>query len=245
MNYAIIYKMSFKKIKILILVIGTMAVFWTVNLALAAEPLLLFSWKAQNFVPDWFGGKSLPINQTKILMSFEAVSQSQADLGKIMDVSEKEISWYVNDKTVGKGKGLKSVTVTKDDFPRDSIDVKIKGEFYDADAKESYFVNKYFTVPISEPEIVLSYKKTENYFSLNETARFDLFPFFFNVASDFLDIGWRVNEREINPLLRENLFLDLKVSDMPPTGQVRISASAKNARDVLEDASKSLIFKVY
>ena len=109
----------------------------------------------------------------------------------------------------------------------------------------SYFVNKYFTVPISEPEIVLSYKKTENYFSLNETARFDLFPFFFNVASDFLDIGWRVNEREINPLLRENLFLDLKVSDMPPTGQVRISASAKNARDVLEDASKSLIFKVY
>ncbi|MFA6136229.1 MAG: hypothetical protein WC705_02635 [Candidatus Paceibacterota bacterium] len=234
-----IFRINFVLISVFCLLVG----FLFINVALAEEPEVIFSWKANSYAPEWFGGKIFPINQSKITTSFEAVSQNNSDFGKILNLSSKNIKWFVNNSLYKEGKGLKSVVITKDDFPRDNIEVKINFEIFDENKNYNLFVNRYFSIPIVSPEIVISHKKTDLLVSLNEKINFKAFPFFFSGSLKNLTAKWTVNSIQVERDF-ENLFdLVLNIASESPTKQVTVEGFINNLNNQRESASKSILFK--
>lgn len=210
---------------------------------LAAEPQALFSWKAQNYVPVWYEGKSFPINRTTITASFEAVSQSRADFGKIIDLSNTDIKWYFNNNLVKEGNNLKTISVVKDDFPRNVVNIKVSFNFSDSDSGENYVTNQYLAIPIYSPDVVILTNKQDLTTSVNGILNLKAVPFFFNAVSDYLNLNWSVNGQSV-PLGSDPYGLDLKIGSDVPYQQARINISASNPDNVLEQASKSILFNV-
>ncbi|MCL5004571.1 MAG: hypothetical protein M1170_01335, partial [Patescibacteria group bacterium] len=55
----------------------------------------LTTWKADGFVPAWYEGKILPSRGSRVSVSFELLKN-----GKISDLSNVVVRWYVNDNLV-------------------------------------------------------------------------------------------------------------------------------------------------
>ncbi|BCX15914.1 MAG: hypothetical protein KatS3mg098_143 [Candidatus Parcubacteria bacterium] len=236
-----------KKLWLVIGIFGGL-LFFSIRDTRAAEPLFVFSWKALNFAPSWYQGKILPVNQTKIVVSFEAISTNKSDYGKVLDLSNRNIIWYVNGEKLTQGRGLQQVVITKDNFPHDALEVNIRGEYFDTDLTSLQntpsLYNKRFYIPITEPEAVLSYKKNDNYFTVGEVANFNLFPFFFNASDNFLKVNWRVNNSWIQPSNDNEFSLKLEIADIPPSGYVTLVGAVYNLKNKLENSSKSITFNV-
>ncbi|MCX7616164.1 MAG: hypothetical protein N2Z68_02120 [Patescibacteria group bacterium] len=220
------------------------------GVARASEPLFIFSWKALNFAPSWYPGKVLPVNQTKIIVSFEAISTNQEDYGKVLNLDDKNVIWFVNGVKVAQGKGLKSIVLTKDDFPRSELEINIKGEYQDNDLsfqnKNLPLYNKHFYIPLTKPEITLSNKKIDDNIKVGEVVEFKLIPFFFNVENaDFLITSWRINDNYLQSSEEDRFSLRVEVADLPPTGLLVVTGAVENLKDRLETVSKSIIFNVY
>ena len=72
----------------------------------ASSPQFLVTWKTSgSYIPSFYLGKALPTYGSQITASLELVSQ-----GKILDLSNQTIYWYLEDNLVGGGVGVQQVT---------------------------------------------------------------------------------------------------------------------------------------
>lgn len=75
------------------------------------QPAQVFiTWKARNFYPSYFEGKALPTLNSPVTVSMEAAKN-----GAWLDTSPYDISWELDGKYIGGGRGVKQATfiVTK------------------------------------------------------------------------------------------------------------------------------------
>jgi len=204
------------------------------------SPEFLVSWRALNFVPSDYRGKSLPSKSSKVEIGFDVI-----DGNKIANLSQNNISWYLGNNQINSGVGMKTTVITIPTEMDQAVRVTIAGY-------KGAELDFGFLLPISKPKIVISAKtptltaKNQRFLPVRSNL-FEARPFFFNInkLSD-VTFKWQVNNELVsgevgNP---EFLTLNLESNGKPKESQFTISAAASNNNNQLEFGSKLLNFIV-
>lgn len=207
----------------------------------AIEPTSLISWTSKNYVPSWFEGKKFPVNQSEITINIEMISNNDATKGKLVDLKNSEIRWYIDGQYYNSGNGLKSITFTNKEFAGTALDIKISVEYFDESDGGSYFVNKYFSIPVSNPEVIIKSKQQSNFISKDNSLEFDAIPFFFNSPIDLLNFRWEVDGNSVNS--NDSILVIKSKSDIPKDS-IFVNLNVSNITNIMEQARKSIVLKV-
>ncbi|HPW34167.1 MAG TPA: hypothetical protein PK367_00175 [Candidatus Paceibacterota bacterium] len=211
---------------------------------LAADPTFLVSWKANSYVPANFLGKAFPIKGSTIVASFELIGASNSDRGKIIDLKNNEVRWYINNKFFSKENNLKTISFVTDDENFSETKIKISVEYTDPDTKETIFVNKFISIPLEAPNIVITSQDPIGGLLSGVKKFFNATPFFFSTTPDKLKIQWSVEGKDINYDSVNPWILELMSDNKIPSGSdVHIGATVK---DFIKDdilAQKNIIVK--
>ncbi len=182
----------------------------------AKEPEFIFSWQAQTTTPQWYEGKAFPSYGSDIDVSFEIVEQNGSLKGNFIDISNKEVRWYINDEFVKKGNGLQHVRIKNKDYPYETLSVRVSVvDYYDSELGRSYNINHHESIPIVAPHVVGDYHKFTPDVLPSEKISLSIYPFFFNIDPDALKVSWKVNNEivSINPDSKYNLDISIPDSD--------------------------------
>lgn len=227
---------------LLIGLIGLMGLINPVKFLANAQtaPQFLVSWKSGNFVPADYSGKILPIKGSKIEMGFDLI-----DKGKVINLSNSEISWYANGELIARANGLKTANRIAGNRPEETIRISIS-DYQGAE------LEKTFLIPITNPEAILDIhaptKITNNQFGLGlSDNKFEARPFFFNISDPFneLSLSWKVNNNQIKEATDKPILeLDLTSEGKPQQTNLNLSVEIRNKLNQLELAIKSINFIV-
>lgn len=136
------------------------------------DPSLIITWKANNYVPESYLGKSLPISKTTINVALQLVENN-----KLIDLSKNEIRWYVDNKLENSGTGLTNISFAAPNLIDNPTLIRVV--VLDYNKKE---LDQFLTILITKPEAVID---AANPNQLKPT------PYFFNIPSDNkLKIDW-------------------------------------------------------
>ena len=130
----------------------------------AEEPDLIVTWKANNYTPAWYLGKKIPIAKTKVDVALQVLENN-----KLVDLSETEIRWYLDNKLRITGAGRANFSFNAPSTGQGSVIIRVSLPDY----KDSEF-NKFIVIPIKIPEIVTFKGKTD----------LKAWPYFFNVINE-------------------------------------------------------------
>ena len=212
---------------------------------LATSPTFLVSWKADNYAPLQYFGKIFPVNQTKITVSFEMVSNNPDDSGKLVDLSGSEVRWYVNDQIMYKENGRKTMSFVTSDSGGAETNVKISAEYFDKVLGYSSFVNRYLTIPLVSPEVVINNVGFSASLSQKTSSRIFAIPYFFNSDFKNLSVKWSINDQNVAVDPKDPWNLDLSLgSNYPARAIVKITAVVSNILEGLPSASKDFYLTV-
>lgn len=213
-------------------------VFLTLGMANAqSSPEFLVSWRAQNYAPAWYGGKVLPIVGTPINVGFELINA-----GKIVNLSQNTVRWYINDELVkneSDGLGIKSLkTITSDD---DNNEMRVRITIIDYAAD---ILDKIVIIPVVKPEAVIDSPYLNNRIGTGSSV-FKLIPFFFNVSSlNSLAAEWLANNISSRSSADSLWQLDLNVSSQTPSGfKINLGGTIENASRRLESATRTIMLQ--
>ena len=175
--------------------------------------IFIFNWKSNSFVPSFYQGKALPTAASEIEVSVELIRN-----GLLVNLNSREISWFVNNKLVSKGRGLQKTTFTLTNGERGDIAVRVLG--------------RTFVILIVRQELIIE--------SANQRI-FHAWPFFFNVKkmADIL-FNWRANNQEALGDVNNPNRLELDVPEEIKGMSVVLSATAQNRLNLLEFAKKTI-----
>ena len=209
----------------------------------AADPTFLVSWKASDYAPVGFSGKIFPINQTKIDVSFELVGNNDFDAGKIIDLSKGEIRWSVNGKMMLKSTGTKTFSFITNDASDTETNLKISAEYFDKNANYSYFVDKYITIPLASPDVVVSYKNIGASLAKGAANFFNAMPYFFNSPLQEISPSWNVNGQDVTPDPSDIWTIGVNLSqDYPSGSDIKIVVGANDVLNQGASVSRTFHF---
>ena len=229
---------SFLNKKSFLLIISIGFVFLNFKFVLAQTNYqFLTSWKADGFVPTWYQGKILPTRGSRVSVSFELINK-----GKISDLSNTVVRWYINDNLVkneNNGLGIKNYSFTVTDYPGNNAEIRIAMPDYNGQP-----LNKIIQIPVNSPEVIVESPA----FSLNnisKTAIFKANPFFFNVKTmKNLSFQWTANGQSTGNYAGSNI-LNFNVDPaIDPNTEISLSVVVKNLLNEMEFASKEINFKL-
>lgn len=194
----------------------------------AANPQFLVTWKAQTKVPVWYAGKALPVKDGVVLVSVSLIDSSGGGFGKLLDLSNSEIRWYLKGELVQKGKGITSLSILNKDFPGNYIDLQVSVQY--ADEQGTRFLDSYNNIPIVNPEVVIEYRNLQPFFSAGSDVAFVGHPFYF--TNQFLKSEWNLGGT--TPVAD---VYDIKIEKAPATLR-DIQFTVWNSEKNLEKAQK-------
>lgn len=200
-------------------------------------PRFMVTWQAQNFAPADFTGKLLPIANTPIDVVFNIIEN-----GKIADLANTEVRWYVNNKIQQSGRGKQALRFSAPEFGGEDQEVRISIPNY-----KNRELTKTIIIPVTAPQVIIQAPFISNEIPRGE-IRLRALPYFFNVSSiKNLRFRWLVNgtaptsnEAITNP---EELTLETP-EEIPLNNRTTVGISAQNKSDTAEVAAQSLILKV-
>lgn len=207
----------------------------------AVDPSFFVSWTSKNYVPSWFEGKKFPVNQSQITANIEMISNNATTKGKLIDLKNSEIRWYIDGEYYNSGNGLKSITFVNKEFSGTALDLKISAEYFDDSNNETYFVNKYFSIPIYNPEVSIKSKQQDNFISKDNGLEFEAVPFFFNSPINLLKFNWEVDGNSVDS---NDPLLTIKSNSDIPKNSIFVNLNVSNIVNSLEQARKSIVLKV-
>lgn len=222
------------KLKTFSLLSGAVLIFVGVSYVSAQQssPEFFISWEAQSHVPSWFPGKILPVSGSPISVSFELV-----DKGKLVDVSQEEVFWYLDDNFFRGGRGLQTISFAAPQIRGGSAELRIQINNY---KNEGRIVLQSFLIPVVKQETIIEAALPNNEFSESNIRVFG-FPYFFNL-NDVADLvfSWSVNGK--TPLNPDNeAFLDINTVGAVAGAKLHVSLTVHSERDLFKNALGSLI----
>lgn len=221
--------------------IGVIGVLGSFSFAHAADPQCIITWKSQNHAPTWFMGKIIPIRQSSVRVTLEAVSQNPADKGKILDLSNKEVRWYLNGDLVRKGTGMQELTIANNDLSGSNITGSVAFSYYDPTDNSAYFPECWFSIPVTNPLVFLSLPTSS--LPTNTTSTITAIPFFFNTADQFLVATWTVNGNQVPATEVSSLALPLSIPS-GAAGPVNVGVALSSNQDPFEQGNASYSFSL-
>ncbi len=171
------------------------------------EPTATITWQANTYAPTWYAGKALPTKGSKINLALMLI-----DGGKVIDISSKKISWFVNDNLISSGVGATTATFLTDTAIDKNYSVRALIQGYNLKNVEGAV-----GIRTTNPKISLRQAKNDT------TYIFEAIPFFFNaqILSE-LNIRWAQNGETLEPQRQVPLgYLEL---DQPTVGKHNISS---------------------
>jgi len=198
-------------------------------------PQFLISWKAQNYVPDWYSGKIFPTAGTQMEVNFELINN-----GKPADLSSAKVRWYINDKLVkneDNGLGIKKINFFAPNYFGQTMQVRIAI----VDFLGGGFMDKMIDIPVVRPEAVIDAPYKNNEIKTGKFA-FNVLPFFFNTNNkDYFSVQWSVLGQEPESQKGDPFTLDLNIDPQAPIGsRVNLSVAMNNITKILESASQTI-----
>lgn len=208
----------------------------------AAKPLILVTWEAQSSAPKWFEGKALPIEDTKVIFSVEAIGAGNLNKGKLIDLSNREIRWYIEDDLIKKGIGMKTFSEINKNISGIPLSGKVSFDYTDPDTQSREFVSQYFSIPVVRPEVVIDIKRVSDVVYLNEKIEAEGIPFFFNGPTQGLVGTWRINEQQ-RSFDASTPKIAITIGENIPNNQIQIRLLIENPKNRIEKASAVTFFK--
>lgn len=208
----------------------------------AADPEFMVSWKSNTYTPPYYQGKSLPIENSYIDVSFEMISKNANDFGKIIDISDKQVRWYINGDIVSRMDGKSELRINNNMISGSRIAVEIEVEYYN-DKGNTYFPRKRIEILISNPKVYIL-NKSKNSSLFENGLSFIAEPMFFNANKlSSLIINWSVNRDELKKENQE-FDLDINLGSGISHNKIDLSASVYNKDDSLESAQGFRVFNL-
>ncbi|MGC8775765.1 MAG: hypothetical protein ACP5QN_00395 [Minisyncoccia bacterium] len=222
------------QIKILIAILF-LSVFFLNKLVFAQNNSeeLLISWEALNYTPYDFYGKNLPSPGSTINVGFDFVQN-----GKIVDLSQNKIYWYINDNLVSNDKGVKEISFIAPNLTERVVEIRIE--------LPDFNVIKLIEIPIVKPRLIINAPFPKKEINMNE-FEVSAIPYFFNLKKydfDEININWSINGIDALGKIEDPFVLPIKVLGNNQT-IINIQAYAQNVNDESETALDeiNLIFK--
>ena len=215
-------------------IIGSVS-FGVASFAYAVEPQFMVSWKPSVYAPNWYEGKLFPTKDSTLRVSFELIDQGGVNKGKIIDIKDKEVRWYIGSDLVRKGNGLQSILIKNNLFSGDFINLKIAVDFYDSDSGSQYFTEKYFSIPVVDTKLVLVRRWMDATLAPHAQATWYAVPLFFASDPKSAVLTWTVNDQEVKPTSGNPFSLTIQSGDAGQTAEIQ--ASLENPNSVWENAS--------
>jgi hypothetical protein len=202
----------------------------------SASPTFLITWKTTgSYIPSFYIGKGLPTYGSKITASLELISPQ----GKILDLSQQTIYWYVDDTLVGGGAGAQQATFPPIGDAPNTANLRVTIPNYNG----VYLVHA-INIPMVLPEAVIYAPYPNGQFTQNPLT-VQAIPYFFNIADPSgLSYTWSVNgQAGSNAENPETAQITLPQGTQSGTG-VSASLSVENPNDsTVATASASLTYE--
>jgi hypothetical protein len=219
-----------KIIYLLIFCLGVLGIASLVTAQTASQ--VLITWQALSFAPAEYQGKILPSTGTNIKLGLELVTEN-----KLQDLSKADILWYLDEKLLGRGQGLKENVFAAHKGATDSHFVRVvvnyKNQEFDGTVD----------IPIINPRVVIETSvPTSTSISLGKNI-FQAVPYFFNISNiRELIFNWTINDQTIKG---DNLLeLNLTAPPIPSNRNLNIKITAQNLNNNLEFGTKEINLNV-
>lgn len=195
------------------------------------EPEFVITWRSQSYTPSRFSGKVFPATRSPVIVSFEILEN-----GKLVDLSEETIYWYLNDNLIEGRKGVQAASFFTGDTPGVTYDLRIQlNNFKD----RGQILAQNVKIPVAEPQAVIEASFPRNLFS-GSRITVNGEPYFFNIQSpDELKISWEVNGEAPSNLEKLNI-LDVGLTNFSSGDQVKVDLKIENPENFFEVAAKSI-----
>lgn len=150
----------------------------------ASNPQFLVTWKAANsYIPSSYIGKALPGYGSRITASLSLVSQ-----GRLLNLQNETIYWYLDDTLIGGGAGVQNITFPPFGLPPSSLVLKVELPNY-----AGGYLTHTIDIPYINPQVVIAAPFPNAQFSTNPLV-VEAIPYFFNTSSTSnLSYTWAVN----------------------------------------------------
>lgn len=192
------------------------------------EPEFLITWKTNTYVPKSFLNKVLPTDASLVNISFELV-----DRGKLINLSDSEIYWYLNDELIKGGLGIQEASFRARGVGSQNLRIKIPNY-------KGGLLMKNIIIPSVEPEVAIIAPYYQNKFQALG-LKIDAQPYFFNVTDlNELQFSWQINGQKPKNTGRPdqlNIVLNQGGTDL------KIKLNAINPKKFRERASQELNLK--
>jgi len=209
--------------------------FTIASFAYAAGPQFVVSWKPQVYAPVWYEGKLFPVKESSVRVSFEMIDQNSPNAGKVIDVSDSEVRWYVGGELVRKGNGLQSLVIKNNLYSGDVMDVRISVDFFDSQTGEQYFADKYISIPIMDRKLSLVRRWMDSTLAPHAQSTWYAVPLFFSSAPQSSTITWTVNGQVVQPISGNPFALTIQSGDGGQSADIEVSL--KNPASLWDNAS--------
>lgn len=194
-------------------------------------PRVVITWEAATLAPAGYEGQRLSTSNSLVTVSMGVISD-----GKIMDLSDQNVYWYINDSFFRGGIGLDRVLVETPEIT-DAI-FEIRAEL--PDSPEGLL--KTIRIPVVSPKMVIQSNRPAGQFRQSPLV-LGARAFYFNVSDiGKLAINWEVNG--VSPKNTENpSTLVINLPESARAGYVvNVRLLGKNPSGFFEGASKQLSF---
>ncbi len=202
--------------------------------AQSSDTRFILTWRAKTFAPPGFTGKTLPVADSKVVASVEALRN-----GRLVPLAVQNIYWRLNDKFIAGGIGLKTIEFTIPQNTVEAVTLMVELPDYEGDA-----TIETIEIPVARPRVVIDAPYPNSSFSGTEIS-VRAMPYFFIVpSSENLTYEWTINGE--SPENAENPEI-LKIgvnADAPAGSALTIELRAANPRRTLEAGAHTIeLFK--
>lgn len=152
-------------------------------------PEIILTWQANNFFPSNYNGRAWPTFNSNLKVSLEVIQNN-----KILDVSEEEFYWYVDDVLIRRGIGLKNINfqITNYEGENHLVYVVIK-------QKNGERIESAVQIPVFQPQIILENNQRSFNWPAETIIQTTIIPYFFNVVDlNDLNFKWSINNQTQN-----------------------------------------------
>lgn len=148
-------------------------------------PQILVTWKSYSYSPDWYTGRNLPPADSAVSVSMDLI-----DKGKVVDLSNYDVYWYVGDNLISSGKNNRAVLVRASSQIGDSLSLQVRLPSY-----KGLVLLKTVDIYTTQPKAVIDIP-----YPASKKVRLPItvqaWPFFFSIKnSTNLNYDWQINNQ--------------------------------------------------
>lgn len=222
-----------KKILLLCAIAGvglSVALFAASRSASAQEgppPEFLVTWQAHSYVPPSYAGRALPRNDAVVDFAFELI-----DNGKLTDLRDYEVRWYLGNELIRSGKGLQSITIAVPMIAPRSEVARVTVVDYQGEDLDGMIL-----LPVAAPEAIIDVPYPQHKIP-RQGALIRALPYYFSVSNkEALLFEWRANNEPPIVLSENTDELVFSFAGGAPGENARLELKVVNGTNELEFAA--------